>query len=171
MADLPEEIPENPRQDADRFITLEMARWRLASVWFPAVALIFLILIGQSQFGAYGEHMQRAWGWALPNFMPTTALIISVFAADAFSPYSKTETLVRKSFARLALGISIFYVAVMLFSLLIQPFINDPTNAEDPVLAKLKLLEASNLWLAPLQSLVVAAMGVLFFLNKNKGTK
>ena len=169
MTDLPDDAPKNSQQDAERFVTLESARWRLASVWFPAAALIFLILIGQSLFGAYGEDMQRAWGWALPNFLPTTALIISVFAADAFAPYSETETLVRKSFSRLALGLSIFYVATILFSLLVQPFVGNPTNAEDPIQARLELLEASNLWLAPLQSLVVAALGVLFFLKKTKG--
>jgi hypothetical protein len=56
--------------------------------------------------------------------------MISVFAADAFKPYETTETLVRKSFSRLALGLSVFYVAAILLSLLVQPLVGNGLFAQ-----------------------------------------
>jgi hypothetical protein len=68
---------------------LETARWRLAAIWFCASAVIFLILIIQSTGGVYDEQVQTAWGWALPNFLPTLAFMTSVFAPDALHPYEE----------------------------------------------------------------------------------
>lgn len=101
---------------------LEHARCRLAVIWFPCGGLIFLKLIAQSIGGAYGDQIQRAWSWALPNFLPTLALMVSVFAADALRPPSNTPTYVRKNFCYLATGLSIFYIFVILISILAQPF-------------------------------------------------
>lgn len=150
-------------------MTLEAARWRLAVVWFPSCGLIFLIMIAQSLGGAYGDELQRAWSWALPNFLPTLALMLSVFAADALrSSGDEGQTVVRRNFALLATSLSIFYIVVILISLVAQPIFGTYAAADDPIVARLELLEASNLWLAPLQSLVVAAIGVLFFLKETK---
>lgn len=151
-----------------RTIALDAARWRLAVIWFPSCGLIFLIIIAQSLGGAYGEELQRAWSWALPNFLPTLALMLSVFAADALRPANESETFVRYNFALLAMGLSLFYIAVLLLSLLAQPIFGSHADATNPVLARLELLEISNLWLAPLQSLVVASIGVLFFLKEGE---
>ena len=149
-------------------IPLETARWRLAAIWFPSCGIIFLIMIAQSIGGAYGDELQRAWSWALPNFLPTLALMLSVFAADALRPAGESETLVRRNFAFLSLCVSIFYVVVILISLLAQPIFGTYADTSDQVAARLELLETSNLWLGPLQSLVVAAIGVLFFLKEGK---
>ncbi|MGV6851924.1 MAG: hypothetical protein ACWA5R_07075 [bacterium] len=146
-------------------IRLEKARWHLATTWFPAGGIIFLLLIAQSLGGAYGDQVQRAWGWALPNFLPTLALMVSVFTSDALKPTTDKVTFVRKNFYYLALGLSIFYVITILMSLLVQPFLN-PGNTSDLITARLELLEMSNIWLAPLQGLVVAALGVLFFIKE-----
>jgi hypothetical protein len=149
-------------------LRLEKARWRLAVIWFPCGGLIFLILIAQSIGGAYGDQVQRAWGWALPNFLPTLALMVSVFAADALKPSTGTAIYVRKNFCSLALSLSIFYVLVILISLVGQLFAGQVSDAPDLTTARLKLLEMSNMWLAPLQGLVVASLGVLFFLKEGE---
>ncbi len=147
-------------------IRLETARWRLAVIWFPGCGLLFLILVAQSIGGAYGDQLQRAWGWALPNFLPTLALMVSVFAADALNPLSETASYVRKNFCYLAIGLSIFYILVILISLVTQPLAGEINDAPDLITARLELLEMSNMWLAPLQGLVVASLGLLFFLKE-----
>ncbi|MCP4395743.1 MAG: hypothetical protein GY801_00320 [bacterium] len=149
-------------------LRVEKARWRLAVTWFPCGGLIFLILIGQSIGGAYGDQVQRAWGWALPNFLPTLALMVSVFAADALRPFTETATYVRKNFFYLAVGLSIFYILAILLSLVAPLFAYQVSDAPDLITARLELLEMSNIWLAPLQSLVVASLGVLFFLKEGE---
>jgi hypothetical protein len=150
-------------------LPLETARWRLAMVWFPSCGLIFLIMIAQSIGGAYGSELGRAWGWVLPTFLPTLALMISVFAADALSPPATGAggPVVRRAFARLATALSVFYILAILVALLAQPIYGSYVGGADPTSARLDLLETSNLWLAPLQSLVVAAIGVLFFLKES----
>lgn len=164
----------SPRAKSSRrqqSIALETARWRLAIIWFPSCGLIFLILIAQSLGGAYGDDLQRAWSWALPNFLPTLALMLGVFAADAFKYSAESETAVRSNFAVLAMCLSGFYIFILLISLFAQPIFGSYSTAQNSVAARLQLLEISNLWLAPLQSLVVGAIGVLFFLKEGKSAE
>jgi hypothetical protein len=150
-------------------LTLDTARWRLTLVWFPACGLIFLLLVVQSLGGVYGSELQRVWGWALPNFLPTLALIVSVFAAEALKPYETNQTFVRANFCRLSIGLSIFYLVAFSLSILTQPFLQilrGPTS--DGISMKIDVLETSNIWLGPLQGLVVVSLGVLFFLKEGE---
>jgi hypothetical protein len=110
---------------------LELARWRLASVWFTACGFLFLILVGQSLGGVYEGGVQSAWGWALPNFVPTLALMISVFAADALKPYDEGGgQQVRSPFFKLSMSLSIFYLFVLILTLLAQPIVSTLRNGE-----------------------------------------
>lgn len=145
-------------------IPLDRVRWRLALIWFPASGVFVLLLIAQAVLGAYGQEAARAFSWALPNFLPTLSLMVSVFAADALKPADAEPAQVRRGFAALAVWLSVFYFVLLLGSLLIQPFAGHADTPAD----RLRFLEMSNLWLAPLQSLVVLALGVLFFLKKPK---
>lgn len=149
-------------------IRLETARWRLAVIWFPGCGVLFLILVAQSIGGAYGDQLQRAWGWALPNFLPTLALMVSVFAADALRPLDVNETVtyVRKPFCVLAIGLSVFYILMILVSLGAQLLAGQFIDAPDLATARLEFLDMSNIWLAPLQGIVVLSLGVLFFLKE-----
>ena len=151
-----------------RLLTLDKARWRLAVTWFPSCGVLFLVLVSQSLAGAYGTQVPRAWGWALPTFLPTLALMLSVFAADALKPEGQGQLFVRRNFCNLALSVSIFYLVVVFLSLALQPLVEPIAGAPDIVAARLDMLELSNIWLSPLQSIVVAAIGVLFFLKEHK---
>jgi hypothetical protein len=149
-----------------KLILLDVARWRLAVVWFGICGTVFVVLAAQSLGGVYETRVQSAWAWALPNFVPTLALMVSVFAADALRPYEETRSVkVRETFFKLAMGLSIFYLLVLLATILAQPIIM--TKVGDPNMDQVGILEVSNLWLAPLQGLVVAALGVLFFLRQD----
>jgi hypothetical protein len=148
-----------------RLIPLETARWRLARVWFIACAVIFVLLVGQSVGGVYEGRLQGAWSWALPNFVPTLALMISVFAVDAFRPYDRTGGVkLREPFFKLSMGLSIFYLMILLATILAEPLYL--TFHAKPKMSPVEFLEISNLWLGPLQGIVVAALGVLFFLKE-----
>jgi hypothetical protein len=148
-------------------ISLETARWRLARVWFIASAVIFIVLVAQSVSDVYESKLQGAWGWALPNFIPTLALMISVFSADALKAYGASPHLkVRLPFFKLSMGLSIFYVVVLLAAILAEPIFL--TFRTGPKVSAVDLLQLSNLWLGPLQGLVVAALGVLFFLKEQE---
>lgn len=148
-----------------RLVSLETVRWRLATVWFCGSGAIFLLLALQSLSGLYQDRLQGVWGWALPNFLPTLSLMLGVFAASALQNDAEDDRLgVRIGFYRLSFALSLFYLLMLLLTILIQPFVgawrNEPSAAQS--------LETANLWLGPLQGLVVAALGVLFFIKQKE---
>lgn len=153
-----------PKSD---LIPLERVRTRLAAIWLGASCLIFLIMVVQSLVAVYQADTQdftkEAWGWLLPTIMPTLAIIISVLGYSALDPLFSASA-VRRSFFRLALYLSAFYLALVLLTLLIQPF-----SAKSPASA-IGLMHTSNLWLGPLQGLVASALGVLFVSKQPKGS-
>jgi len=115
-------------------IPLETARWRLATVWFGGGAVIATILAVQSLFNVYGDKVPQVWGWALPNIVPTL---------------------------RLSLGLSCFHLFCVTTVILAGPIL--PSRAPEQEFDLLHSFVISNLWLGPLQGLVAAALGVLFF--------
>lgn len=139
---------------------LDRARWGLALAWFPASALLFVLLMAFSLFHQdLLAERQRFWGWGLPSFLPTLMLMISVFAADALVNTSSSTVRVRKNFYQLALGLSIFYHLVLLAILLVMPA---SVAARDGAVL-IEEYEETSIFLGPLQGLVAAALGVLFF--------
>lgn len=143
-------------------ISLSEARWKLAKIWFPFAGAVVLLLALQSIMGMYGEDIHRAFGWALPNFLPTIALMISVFGQDALvdDPKIAIKTRVKTRFLKLTSYLSIFYVVAFLIPLAAAPFQTD--------LNPIEAMEIANIWLGATQSLVVAAIGVLFFTREEK---
>jgi len=106
----------------------------------------------QSLFGRFGDKTQEAWGWLLPTIIPSLGMIITVLGYTALN----TETLasvVRATFFRIATWLSVFYLFLIVLTIVIQPL-----TARDP----LDLMRMSNLWLGPCQGLVASALGVLF---------
>lgn len=141
-------------------IPLERARQRLGILWFVGSGLIFLVLIVQSLLNAYGARTQGVWGWALPNFLPTLLLMMGVFAGAALLDETESDKMqVRTFFYRLTFWLSIFHLCMVLLTMLAQPYVPALQRGDDPM----SLFDLSNLWLGPLQGLVAAGVGALFF--------
>jgi hypothetical protein len=148
-------------------IPLEKVRWQLGTIWFSGTGLLFILLIVQSLAGVYEDHVQAVWGWLLPNVAPTLSLMIGVFAAAAVKEHVESDTMrVRRPFARLTIGVSIFHLLAVAATFVAQPFVGTISGAGANPMA---LFETSNLWLGPLQGLVAAAIGALFFSRSDKG--
>jgi hypothetical protein len=133
-------------------LPMRRCKRRLATVWFALAGLIFLVLVLQSVMGHYGQQATDAWGWFLPNVMPTLSLIVGVLVLDQLGGGVKTRT-ADAFLYRLAFWLSCAYLLLILLSILIQPF---------APLAPLELMQQSNLWLGPLQGLVAGALGAFF---------
>ena len=142
-------------------IPLETARSRLATVWFGSSAVLFIILVGQSLGGLFGDQMEKAWAWALPNIAPTLSLMISVFAAYALVADADVDKQrVRVVFFRLSFALSIFYVLNLIIVIVAAPLaVYHGGVASHPV----DVLHAANFWLGPLQGFTAAALAALFF--------
>ncbi|NIY73461.1 hypothetical protein HCZ30_13600 [Marivivens donghaensis] len=149
------------------FVPIEKARYQLATIWFAAFGLIFLCLIVMTSTPRLGAESARIWNWALPNFVPTLGLMTSVLGASAIQSKRSKEQKVRRAFCRLAVGISVFYVLVLLLVLL-MPSINWWMGVETPTGPKIvSHLENSTIFMGPLQGIVIAAMGFLFFVRED----
>jgi hypothetical protein len=145
-------------------IMLEVARARLATVWFLGSAVVFLLLVAQSLGGMFGSQLDEAWAWAIPNIAPTLSLMISVFAAYALVATAEEDKYrVRKTFFSLAYGLSIFYILNLIVVIAAAPFSAATANG-----SAIDVLHTSNFWLGPLQGLTAAAMAALFFTKTEK---
>ncbi|MDM0071649.1 hypothetical protein [Variovorax sp. J31P207] len=147
------------QESVEPTIGLDRVRSALAIQWLVASAIIMLLLVLQSLLGRYGTHVQDAWSWILPNLMPTLGMMLTVLGYTALDP-SSLKSVVRRTFFRIAYCLSILYFVLILLTILIQPVV--AADSEKAI----ELMRTSNLWLGPLQGLVVSALGVLFVSKK-----
>lgn len=179
-----------------RLLSMAEARFRLCVIWFSGSGLIFLILLATSIGNVFQGQLQQVWSASLPTVLPTLSLILSVLGASAVverrandneTDEHEPETFVRRDFYRFTSALSIVYLLLILVSFFAHPFVtaanapavtaeevlreltannaDDASKEEGPSAADVILL--SNLWLSPIQGLVVGAMGVLFFTKRN----
>ena len=126
--------------------SIRRARKALALVWFIGASFLFFIFLLQTIFGRYGDRNEEAWAWLLP--MDSTSQSIEQKLIDRF-------------LARLAIGLSIAYLATVSLTILLSPWAQLHAN-----LGPLQLMQTSQLWLAPFQGLVLAILGA-FFVKKS----
>ncbi|KAA6457190.1 hypothetical protein DYQ86_22900 [Acidobacteria bacterium AB60] len=151
--------PVNPRSADPQSIALETVQYRLAILWFVGSALVFVLVIYQSLAGVYADRVQDVWKWLLPTLMPTLTMIVTVAAANAFKS-GASAIIVRKTFYRIAFGLSACYLGLILFVLLSLPAFHRMVSDQ------IESLHTSNLWIGPLQGIVASALGVLFASKK-----
>ncbi len=138
-------------------IELEKVRWKLVSIWFGGSAILFMILVLQSLRNLFGDQLDKAWAWIIPNIAPTLSLMISVLATHALVPQAEVDKLVaRRSFYTLSCWLSLFYLFNILIVVCSAPFaVSEHGIGTHPV----DVLHISNFWLGPLQGLTVASIG------------
>jgi hypothetical protein len=141
-------------------IRLNTCQKRLTIVWFIGAGILFTLLILQTIFGRYGDKANEAWSWLLPTITPTLSLIIGgVVVSGHLGKGEKTKTVqtVDQFAYRLSFFLSLAYLIAVSLTFFLSPFSDLPP---------LELMELSNLWLAPFQGLVSAALGVFFVSQK-----
>ena len=140
-------------------IPLEQARNSLAVIWFVGGGIAFLLLATQSILGKYESSVQEVWAWFVPIIFPTLALMLGVIGATALQE-EQDRRAVKLFFLHLSKALSLFYLVVLMLTLVLEPFSTTPGA---------RLYTLSNYWLGPLQALVVAAITVLFTSQEKTG--
>ena len=138
-------------------IPIEIARKRIATVWYVGSSILFILVTLQTILGLYGDKAQEAWAWLLPTVMPTLFLITSVLVSDALKTSSRSFV-VDSYIYTWSFLLSVLYMIAANSTILARPF------SEMTPLAMMKL---SHLWLGPLQGFVSASIG-LFYLSKEE---
>jgi hypothetical protein len=154
-----------PDAQSDR-LPLDRVRWRLAALWFAGALFILALVALQTLNGRYGEHVQEAWAWLMPNIMPSLGAILAGLGYTALDP-SRSTVRVQAGFYRLAAWLSAFYLALILLTILIAPTRPEGITGRGAV----ELMHTANLWLGPMQGLVATALGVLFASKKHDEAK
>ena len=136
-------------------IQMSLCKKRLGLVWFIGGGTPFLLMVVQSIAGFYGDRTEEAWGWLLSTIMPTISLIIGVLVADA-RHHSRDIGDVDTFIYRVTLWLSVIYLVIVSLTFVLRRLSG---------MDQLELMKLSHLWLAPLQGLVAATIGV-FFVSK-----
>jgi hypothetical protein len=131
---------------------LETARNGLARLWFIWGFVILLVVIVQSILGYYGEQLREAWSWFIPTIVPTCSLMLGVLGESAMRNEDDDLRTVKRTFYQLTRWISCGYLLILSLTICLAPFA--PVNA-------VQLYTLSNYWLAPMQGIVGATIGVL----------
>jgi hypothetical protein len=132
-------------------ISFTKGQQHVAVLWFCGGAVAMVILIAQSIVGTWGAWTSDAWSWLLPTILPTLTLIVATFAAEAGTTAKKTEVNLFPYY--LCLALSAFYLACVIVILCAVNLVQTKP---------LELMKMSSLWLAPLQGLLSAIIGVFF---------
>ena len=138
-------------------IELYIARLKLAKIWFIGSGVPFFLMVIQSVLGKYEPKTQEAWSWFIPLVFPTLTLMISVMGNEALGEKKKKH--VRAGFAKLTYILSIAYLAALSLVIFLEPL-----STVEPF----KIFSMSNFFLAPIQALVVGALGYLFTMEPTK---
>ncbi len=142
---------------------LDWVRTRLTAMWFIGACLIVLLMALQTLNGRYADHDKEAWSWLLPNVMPALGTIMAGMTYTALDPH-RSQVVVRSAFFKLSYWLSLFYLTLVLLTILIAPTRPEGVTGKGAV----ELMHNANLWLGPLQGLVAAALGLLFGSKKKQ---
>ena len=136
---------------------MQVARKRLALVWFAGAGVCFVVLLFISFF-AKQSNPAGLWDWFLPAIVPNLSLIIGVLVYTQ-RQQTAVEIGVDEFLYRLALWLSLLYVLLLLLPLAFFP----ATGKTLP-----ELLDISRLWLAAVQGLATGVMGAFFVRQDGK---
>ena len=141
-------------------ILLTSARKKIATVWFLVSGLLFLILFIQTVTGKYGSHIVDVWGWFSQGVIPGLSLIVGVMVIGRDE---SKFLMVEKHYYNISYYSSIFYLSVLFLTLFLQPLAITYTGRSG-----YSYLMLSNIYIAPIQGIVVAAIGIFFAKSTNK---
>lgn len=139
-------------------LTLHRAKWIMAMLWIVTFAVLLLLLSLQSLFGHYAPRTQDAWNWFLPAVVPTVSLIAGVLVIDFQTGREREDTakFITTPLFAMAFWLSVFYLVLVAFSIVLQPLLRMPP---------MEVMQLSNLWLVPMQSLTVGVLAAFFRSN------
>lgn len=137
-------------------VSLKRCRQIVATVWCVGAGVPLLILVVQSLIGHFGGSTRDVWAWYLGCVLPTVGLIGAVLGAGALQPHTQNNRSVDAFFYKWAIGLSVVYLGCIWLVVFIAPI----RQLDEGLL---ELARDAAVWLAPLQGLVTAALGVVFF--------
>lgn len=139
-------------------INFFIARKNLFLFWLFSFAVIFFFFLGQTIMGRYYGIENEAWGWLLPNLLPTLMLMTSSFFATHKGSSLNISLEIDRIYYQLSLFLSVLYIVTILVILV----------SYSPRAGKiLDYYRSKSTILASIQSLVSLSLG-FFFVKSSK---
>lgn len=133
-------------------VSMHTCRTRLMLLWFIWSAVLLLIVFLQLVFQHYGKEWRDALQWLLPAILPTTSLVVGVWANEIAKAEKVDHQIGRSAFRMAAISSAVYLLFVSLV-IAVQPFYRG---------SPIELMKQSALILAPLQGVVGAFIGIFF---------
>jgi hypothetical protein len=132
----------------------------LACWWLSIGLVLIVILVIQTMQDMYKNEFERAWSWLIPTLIPTLSVIVGGIVHTTSNPDSKFR--VTREIYRLAKWLSVAYLGLLLLTASLVGFQAQMTAVQ--------WLEASKLWLTPLNAPVGIVLGVFFASSHSQST-
>ena len=120
----------------------------LLMIWGVGFSVCLLVMLMMTAAGTFGAGVHEAWSWFMPTLLPTVSMTLSSAIAPAEGKGGRVGP---RFVARLAKSVSIFYLALVVITLLAWPLTNE---------GPLKWFQTSGLWMGPIQGVVGAVLAV-----------
>jgi len=143
------------------------SRKKLITLWMIISLFIFIVFFVQSINGKYTSHVKDIWQWVFQFLTPALTLMIGILVAQLLGGTPDSE--VDVFFYRLAMGVSIFFLLLLLLSPFIVPFLHIQQNKDLAVDQQKNIFVAFqtyDIFLLPLQGLTMLTLGLFFSKNK-----
>ena len=150
------------------YLSLNQARNKLAVLWLVGFVFVVSLLTAQTMGTAFGDRGGEVWNWIAPHLTPTLLLIIGVWGAGAVSNGNKgAAKRVNRTYFRAAFWLSLFYLLLLLSSILASPIV--AALRPDEKFTIVDALKLSSAWLALVQGVVAGLIGVVFVKEEDAG--
>lgn len=139
-------------------IEAKEARKKLSLLWVIGSLILLGIFIFQQLLGKFEDKSSEAWMWIAPNIFPMLGLIMGSYI---YNIRDNTQMTLARYYYRLSIAISTFYLFTILAVILSYPVSN---------MAVLDHYRSTNIFLVPLQTIIISFLGVFFIKsNRNEG--
>jgi hypothetical protein len=152
----------------ERSINFFKAQKKLVVHWCVSAALIFVIFFIQTLTGRFEGSAGEVWKWLFQFILPPLSLMIGVLINQLSS--QGTSKNVDLFYFRLALGISYFFLILLLFSSFLVPFMYQSAHSntliteitEETKKTIVDSFNSYNSFLLPVQGFTTLALGLFF---------
>ena len=135
-------------------IPFQRSLFSLAVLWSVGLFLGFTVVYLQSVTNLFGTSYTEAWQWFLPNILPTLGAVFAAVVAEQRS--AETDKEVSRSLFWLAFAVSLFYLLVLLTTLVVT-YVRLPSSS-----TPLDWLLGSSVYIGPLQGLAAGLVGYFY---------
>lgn len=138
----------------ENLISIKESRKRIFRLWAISSVGLLLIVLVQSFLGKFNGEDVKIFSWLFPNVVPTLTLMLAIFKSDLSG--SEDGSIDPTYYSSVLYG-TIFYFFVLYMIIFIQPLTGD---------SLIELTQKSGIYLGPIQGVIAALIGLLFFKKK-----